>query len=228
LSVAAVIVLVFNAFNGFRRDSSVLEVVIDSVEAMGIGVVVALIALVLLGRIESGTALRDAAGQVALEAIPIAFGASLARAQLGGGDDGEGAAFGIPERLLVAAGGALLFSLNVAPTEEPVMIGLEASPAALLGVIVASLAVTLAIAFIAEFGGRRHRATGLLDRPWAETLVAYAISLAVAWLLLWSFGRVDGAGTRAIVGMTVSLGLVAALGAAVGRVLVTGHAAEEE
>ena len=53
-----------------------------------------------------------------------------------------------------------------------------------------------------------------------ETVAAYAVSLAVSLLLLWSFGRTDGASWSAIVGQTVMLGFVAAFGAAAGRLLV--------
>jgi putative integral membrane protein (TIGR02587 family) len=227
LGLAFVVVLGFNAITGFRRDSTIVEVVVDSVEAMGLGVIVALVALVALGRIEAETSLRDAIGQVALEAIPVAFGASLASAQFGGGDGGN-QRLGPFERLLVGAGGALLFSLNVAPTEEPAMIGIESSPALLVGLIVITLLVTGALVFVAEFGGRTHARQGILDGPVAETVAAYAISLGVAWVLLWSFGRIDGVGLAPILGMTVALGVVASLGAAVGRILVAGGGTADE
>lgn len=226
LALAFVIVVGYNAINGFREDATVVEVVVDSIEAMGLGVVVSLVVLILLGRIEEGTSLREATGMLALESIPVAFGASLARAQLGGGEEERsgGDRFGPFERLFVAAGGALLFSLNIAPTEEPVTIGIAASPLLLLGLMATTLLVTLALVFVAEFGGRSHRGEGVLGHPLAETVAAYAISLGVAWVLLWSFGRVDGVGLPAVLGMTIVLGLVASLGAAVGRILVGGGA----
>ncbi len=240
LAIGFAILVGYNQTVGFRRDRSFGEVLIDSVEALGIGLVVALVALLLLGRIEPGISIRDAVGKVALEGIVIAFGAAIAAGQLGSeegkgaGDSGDGpgsddgkrrAQQADPfRRLSVAAGGALIFALNVAPTEEPVLIGIEAGPWLLLGVVIATLSVTLALVFYADFRGGHTRKVGdsALDHPISETLAAYAISLATALLLLWAFGRTDGASPPAIVAMVVSLGVVASLGAAVGRLLLGG------
>jgi putative integral membrane protein (TIGR02587 family) len=261
-AVAFVIVLGYNAISGFRADQSASEVVIDAVEAMGLGIVVAAVVLTLLGRIELGISPRDALGKIALESIPIAFGASIARGQLdqGGGDggsdtgggrgsdagDGDGGRrgkrgarrrsgdegvvhgpIGPFARLFVAAGGGLLFALNVGPTDEILVLGMESSPWALIAVVSASLVATLALVFFAEFGrGAVRAAEGPLERPVGETLAAYALSLLVALTILWAVGRTDDASVRAIVGMTVILGVAASLGAAVGRILVGGAAAE--
>jgi len=231
LGLAYLVVLGYNSVAGFRRERSVMELVIDSISTIGLGIVLAFVALLVLGRVEVGTSLRDAAGKVALEAIPIAFGASVAATQLSGGSGGEGSGKGgrsdrqpgALHRLLVGAGGGLLFALNVAPTDEPLMLGVEAPPLLLLAVVGATLLLTLGLVFYADFGGRRvARGDGLLDRPVPETLTAYAVSLAVALLLLWAFGRTDGAGVQAIAGMTVMLAVVASVGAAVARLLISG------
>jgi len=223
LGIAFVIVLGYNSISGFRRERSLRDLVVDSIATLGLAILVAFVALVLLGRIELGTSLRDAAGKVALEAIAIAFGASVAATQLSG-DGGVGEEHPGPfMRLLVGAGGALLFALNVAPTEEPLMLGIEAGPWLLLLVVGASLLLTFALVFYADFGGRPvARRASLLDRPLPETITSYAISLGVALLLLWSFGRTNGAGAGAILGMTVMLAVVASVGAAIGRLLVSG------
>jgi putative integral membrane protein (TIGR02587 family) len=252
LAVAFVIVLGYNAISGFRADQSLSDVVIDAVEAMGLGIIVAAAALTLLGRIEVGISLRDALGKIALESIPVAFGASIARGQLaqaGGGDEqdgtsGQGGArgrrgsrradaelvtgpIGPFARLFVAAGGGLLFALNVGPTDEIVVLGMESSPWALVGLMAGSLVVTLALVFVAEFrGGAARGGEGPLEGPIGETLVAYALSLLVALTILWALGRTDDASLVAIAGMTVVLGVAASLGAAVGRILVGGEAAQ--
>ena len=123
----------------------------------------------------------------------------------------------------MGAGGALLFAMNVAPTEEPMMLGIEASPWLLVTMVGVSLAVTFALVFLADFGGRQHkRGEDLLEHPWSETITSYAVSIGVALFLLWSFGRTDGASVQAIAGMTVMLALVASVGAAVARILIGG------
>ena len=223
LGIAFGIVLAYSSIAGFRRERTTTELVIDSVIAMGIGVVIAAIALVLLGQIDGTTSVREAAGKIALESIPVAFGASLAATQLGGeatdSDDGVNPF----ERLLIAAGGALLFALNVAPTEEPMWLGIQAPFWLLILVVGTTILVTYALVFLADFGGRSRTGEGILGHPWSETLTAYAVSLFVSLTLLWSFGRLDGAGLGPTLGMVVMLAVVASVGAAVARLLVGGH-----
>ncbi|HYI22960.1 MAG TPA: TIGR02587 family membrane protein [Candidatus Limnocylindrales bacterium] len=222
LGLGFVVVLGYNSVAGFRRERSIGELVIDSVSTIGLGIVIALVALLVLGRIDANTSISDAAGKVALEAIPIAFGASVATAQLSG-DSGGAGSISPMARLGVGAGGALLFALNVAPTEEPMMLGIEASPWLLVAMVAVSLVVTFALVFLADFGGRQHkRGEDLLEHPWSETVTSYAVSIVVALFLLWSFGRTEGASVQAIAGMTVMLALVAAVGAAVARILIGG------
>lgn len=235
LAVAFVVVIGYNAVSGFRRDRGWTDLLVDSVETMGVAAVVAAVAMLVLGRIGPETDIRDAAGKVALEMIPVAFGVSLAATQLASpaADDQEqrGSAAvgrGVVDsfgRLFVAAGAALLFALNVAPTEEPMLLGVEAEWPFLVVAVAASLAVTFAIVFYAEFrGGRaRYGGTGPLDHPVGETVVAYALSLLVSLMLLWSFGRTDGASPAVIAGQTVMLAVVASFGAALGRLLVGGE-----
>jgi uncharacterized membrane protein len=123
--------------------------------------------------------------------------------------------------LFVAAGGALYFALNVAPTDEVRLIGAEADARLLLLAVVTSLGVGLAT----ELSIRRHRRdrgrrTRELPDVVTETVAAYAVALLVSYLLLWVLGLVDGLSPRAILGEVVMLGIVAMFGAAAGRVLV--------
>ena len=234
LAVSFVVVIGYSAVSGFRRERGWTELLVDSLETMGIAVIVSTVAMLLLGRIGPDVGLRDAIGKVALEAIPVAFGVSLASSQLAAAGDededetgstaGDGAGVGPFGRLMVAAGGALLFALNVAPTEEPVLLGVEAPWWLLLLVAAATLAMTLAIVFYADFRGGRaaDHPDGPLSGPMMETVAAYAVSLVVSLLLLWSFGRTDGASFAAIAGMTIMLAVLASFGAAAGRLLVGG------
>jgi putative integral membrane protein (TIGR02587 family) len=241
LAVSFVVVIGYSAVAGFRRERSWAELLVDSLETMGISIIVATFAMLLLGRIGPDVGLRDAIGKVALEAIPVAFGVSLASSQLAApGDDadeeeqgstaGDGAGVGPFGRLFVAGGAALLFALNVAPTEEPVLLGVEAPWWLLVMVALATLAMTLAIVFYADFRGGRsmEHGDGPLGSPLAETVAAYAVSLLVSLLLLWSFGRTDGASLSAIAGQTIMLAVLASFGAAAGRLLVGGNPSGSE
>ena len=224
LAVAYVVDFGYNVTSGFRRERSYGQVALDSVVTMGLGVMIAFAVLVALGRIDGDSGIRDAAGRVALEAIPIAFGASVASSQLSGEDGAGGLSANAYARLFVAAGGALLFALNVAPTDEVVLLAAGLSPLMLIVLVGLTLLLTLGLVFFADFGGGRLRCgDGLLDHPGTETLAAYAISLAMSLLLLWSFGRTDGAGVAAVAAMTVVLAVVASVGAAIARLIVGGE-----
>ena len=235
IGVAFVVVVGYSAVSGFRRERTWGELLIDSVETLGIAAVVASVALLLLGRIGLETGLRDAVGKIALEMIPVAFGVSLAGTQLASPEDdaddadqgssvGDDVGAGTFGRLFVGAGAALVFALNIAPTEEPMLLGIEAEWWLLLLVVPATLAMTFAIVFYADFRGGRSLEGGErpLDHPISETLAAYAVSLLVSLLLLWAFGRTDGVSASALAGQTVMLAVVASFGAAAGRLLVGG------
>ena len=233
IGVAFVVVVGYTAVSGFRRERTWGELLFDSVETLGIAAVVSAVALLLLGRIGLETGFRDAVGKIALEMIPVAFGVSLAGTQLAspeadeadqGSSVADGAGVGTFGRLFVGAGAALVFALNIAPTEEPMLLGIEADWWLLLLVVPATLAMTFAIVFHADFRGGRSFEGGdrPLDHPIGETLAAYAVSLLVSLLLLWAFGRTDGVSASAIVGQTVMLAVVASFGAAAGRLLVGG------
>ncbi len=233
LVVTFVVVIGYSTVSGFRRERSWLQLFVDAVETMGLAVLVAAVGLLVLGRIGPGFGLRESVGKLALEAVPVAFGVSLAGTQLSAsahdrrdtGSDAAGRAGSGPAgRLMVAAGGALLFALNVAPTEEPVVLAIESSPWLLLAVVGCSFLVSLGIVFYSNFRGGRTTGTGKspLDDGFAETSAAYAISLAVSLLLLWFFERTRGQSPGTIVAETVMLALVASFGAAGGRLLVGG------
>ena len=155
------LLLGYNRLLGLRRDTCFSEVVIDSVEEMGLGILVALLILWLLGRVTSGMPLEEAAGKVVIEAMTVAVGVSVGTAQLGGGggegdkgvSGGQASAGGFGGQLVVALCGAVLFASNVAPTEEIVMMAVEISAWRLLGLALLSLGLAALILYYSEFAG---------------------------------------------------------------------------
>lgn len=235
LAIGFVVVVGFNALAGFRRDRTWGELLVDSVEAMGLSALVAALALAVLGRLDPSEGLRTLAGRIAIESIPVALGMSLAATVMGQPDDDRGGPVrdsgGSARRLVVAGAGALYFALNIAPTDEVRLLAAAASPPQLLVAVAAGLGVGLAIVFHAEFRGgivATSRGAGPLSTPLGETAAAYVLALLVSLMLLWSFGSTDGAAPHAILAQTVLLGVVAAFGAAAGRLLVGGGADEGE
>lgn len=233
IGVTFAIVVGYNTVCGFRRERTWPDLLIDSVETMGVAAIVSAAALLLLGRIDAGIGLRDAIGKIALQIIPVSLGVSLAGSQLAdpgdkdeaadlGSSVGDAAEVGPYGRLILAAGAALFLSLNIAPTEEIILVATDAVWWLLILIVAASLAMSYAIVFYADFrGGRSARGGGSpLDRPLTETLVAYTVSLLVSALLVWAFGRTEGTTASVFIAQVVLLGIVAAFGGAAGRLLI--------
>ena len=229
--LAAAIVAGFNAVSGFRSERSWIELVVDTVQGMGLAILVAAAMLAVLGRLEPELGAQTLVGRVALLSIPVAFGTALAATVLSEPEQGGGQEpVGSLGRLLVAAGGALTFALNVAPTDEVRIIGAEADAGLLLATVAATLVISLGIVFVVDLPGGRGggslldaRGGGPLDTPLGETIAAYGIALVVSFVLLWAFDLVGGLGLQAVVGHVVMLGTLAAFGSAAARLLVSGE-----
>ncbi len=86
LAATLVGVSLLTQVEGFRQTLSLhpLEALLESVEAVAIGVVCAALALVLLCRITLETPLAEAVGKVVFETVPFALGVALARSTLQG------------------------------------------------------------------------------------------------------------------------------------------------
>ncbi len=236
LYVAATFLLLlgYNYYAGLRRDSGFSEVAIDSVEELGIGLLVAALVLWLLGQLTGEMPAGEVVGKTVIEAMTVAIGVSVGTSQLGGGerdeeDKGVGAAGGedgsihFGGQVIVALCGAVLFAANVAPTEEIVLIAAEMSAWRLLGLAVFSLGIGALILYYSEFtGSERHVQFDRHHDVLVGTIVTYAVALAASALILGFFGRFDGAGLFTCLAQTVVLGVAATLGASAGRLLLQG------
>src|SRR5690349_3923810 len=77
------LLLGYNRFAGLRNEASFGEVVIDSIEELGLGLVISAGILWLLGRIRADMPLNEIMGQIVIEAMTVAIGVSVGTAQLG-------------------------------------------------------------------------------------------------------------------------------------------------
>ena len=117
--------------------------------------------------------------------------------------------------------GALFLGLNVAPTDEMVVISYLMTPWHGIALVVVSMLLMHGFVFALDFRGGH----GGGDVPWWSnllrfTLVGYVVALAVSLYVLWTFGRTDGAGAGAILMTTVVLAFPAAIGAAAARLIL--------
>jgi putative integral membrane protein (TIGR02587 family) len=219
---AAVPLLVGLAFfAGFsHRHHGLAHAVLDTFVALAVGYLTAAALLGVMAILEPGGPLRHSVGQVALQAVPGAMGALLARRQLsaGRGDGDEGQAR-YPGELFLMVAGALFLGLNLAPTEEMIVIAYRMTPWHAVALIAVSLTVMHAIVYRAGFAGQEeqgHPVTAFFH----FTLAGYGLVLLVSLYVLWVFGRTDGHGFREIVDAAVVLAFPGALGAAAARLLV--------
>lgn len=227
------ILLFYNRFAGLRRDATLREVAIDSVEEMGIGLVLATIILFLTNRLDWEEDHLGAVGKIVMEAMTVAIGVSVGTAQLGNIDDGDCGLNGdeqekhepdsyLPQSALALCG-AILFGANVAPTDEISVIAMESPGWKLVLIALFSMVIAMLILFFAEFrGSGEHVARGSFGMGLRGVVTTYAISLGASAALLWFFGKFDGEPFSQCIAQAVVLGLPAVLGASAGRLLLQG------
>ena len=245
VAVTFLLLLGYNRYAGLRRDASMLEVVIDSVEELGLGVVLSALILWLLGRVTLDMPPNEIIGQIVIEAMTVAIGVSVGTAQLGGsdsdedadggmgdgaaesgrtGDDAEDPAGSAPHlrgQLTLALCGAVLFAANVAPTEEIIMLAAEISWLRTLGLALLSLTFGAMILYFSEFRGSHQYVR--FDRHHdvlVGTIITYAVALVASASMLLFFGRFEGQALAMCITQTVVLGVAAMLGASAGRLLL--------
>lgn len=233
-----IIVFLLNRTAGFRKtkNQQFLDNVIDSVEAMTIGIVCATSLLVLLGEIKIGTSLNEALGKLILESVPFALGAALADGFLSGDrwsfsdsdddskkktdDDSLNATLTDIAATLI---GATIIAFSIAPTDEIPMLDAAASPLELLAIIVASLIISYGIVFEAGFTTqkKRHQQKGIFQRPISETVASYLLSLLATAFMLFFFSRLTFEDPWTLwLSYTLLLGLPASIGGAAGRIAI--------
>ena len=211
---------------GFEPTFCWQDDVVDAFVAYGVGFIAAVPILSLFGAINLEMSLAEILGKVALQAVPGSIGALLAQSQFGGESDSRkrkelrGETYG-SETFFMAVG-ALFLSLNVAPTEEIILISFQMTIWQALALALVSIVLMHAFVYSVEFHGQSMRP---LDAPDASaflryTVVGYAICLLISAYILWTFGRTTGMPALEIVMATVVLAFPAAVGAAAARLIL--------
>jgi putative integral membrane protein (TIGR02587 family) len=241
LGVTFIVVLLLTQTEGFRQTMQLqpIEAVMESVEALGIGIVCAAIALVLLRRITLGTPLSETLGKLVFEGVPFSLGVALARSTLSRDRvrNRTRRTRSLPQRQFSAPNpfnlrdtladadatliGAILIAFSIAPTEEIPLLASSIPPSWLLLVIAASLVSSYVIVFASGFTDRTERQQqGLLLSPVTETLVAYLLALLTSMMMLVFFQQLNLQDPwHEWLSDTIVLGLPASIGGAAGRIL---------
>ncbi|ASR11079.1 TIGR02587 family membrane protein (plasmid) [Rhizobium leguminosarum bv. viciae] len=220
---------------GFERTWTWQQAMRDASIAYGLGIVGSALILIAMGVLKHDQSLHEITGMIAIQAIPASIGAMLGRSQLGGqSDDGDDAKENdsddpVRERetsyageLFLMAVGALFLSLNVAPTEEMVLLSYKMTPWHGLIMIAASLAVMHGFVYALSFKGSHDLAEG--TPGWHAfvrfTLPGYVIAGLISAYCLWTFHRTDDIGSTQILMAVVVLSFPAAIGAAAARLIL--------
>ena len=237
LGAMFLLLLGYNRFAGMREDASWIEVGMDSIEEMGIGLLLSALVLFLLGQITADMATSTIVGKIVVQSMTVAAGVSVGTAQLGqGGSDTGVNSSGVSEpksggqgepgqdtpdtmaQLVLGFCGALLFAANVAPTAEIQMIGRDAGALRLLGLAGLSLLIGAVALFFSGFVGAESHVPSM-GIFWSVfgILTSYATAMLAATLMLWFFHQVP-----VVVGISqvVVLAFPAMLGASAGRLLI--------
>jgi putative integral membrane protein (TIGR02587 family) len=209
---------------GFERSFNWREDLRDAFLAYGIGVAASAIVLAAFGVLKAGMPADEFIGKVALESVPAGLGALLARSQFGSMQADRGvseALTGYAGALFLMLVGALFLGLNVAPTEEMILISYLMTPWHSVALVLLSVILMHGFVFALDFRGGH----GQGDVPWWSnflrfTMVGYVLALAISLYVLWTFGRTDGAAPAAVLTATVVLAFPAAIGAAAARLIL--------
>ncbi|HEY9597770.1 MAG TPA: TIGR02587 family membrane protein [Cyanophyceae cyanobacterium] len=243
LAVTFVVVFLLNRTEGFRKTQSkqLLDTLMDSVEALAIGIICVAFLLILLGEIRLGTSSNEALGKVILESVPFSLGAALAGAFLSGdrwsssnSQDSDNHTTQANHKhqpkvnaTLADIGatliGAIIIAFNIAPTDEVPMLNASVSPPWLLVIVATSLLISYGIVFEAGFTTqkKRRQQQGLFQRPISETVVSYLVSLFAAALMLLFFHKLSFDDPWTLwLNYTLILGLPATIGGAAGRLAI--------
>jgi putative integral membrane protein (TIGR02587 family) len=234
--VTFILLLGYNRYAGVRPDVNWQEILIDSVEELGLGFIISFLVLLMLDRIQLFQMhLNEMMGKVIVEAMAVSIGVSIGKSQLGedSGQEDSGkeseqqqqkkgdrdSMWGIAA---LAVCGSVVVGSNVAPTQEILVIAVEAEPVHILCMAVFSVLISVVVVYFSDFEGtafRRSMKTTIYDMIFG-TAVCYLMALATSTFLLWFFGRFENMSLWNCVAQVIVLGVPAALGASAGRLLI--------
>ncbi|MET0173288.1 MAG: TIGR02587 family membrane protein, partial [Agrobacterium vaccinii] len=195
---------------GFEQTSGWRQSVRDAVIAYALGMVASTLILLSIGVLQASQTPHEIVGMIALLAVPASIGAMLGRSQLGGKPDDEETeddddpvqnretSYG--GELFLMAVGALFLNLNVAPTEEMILLSFKMTPWHGLVIVAASLIVMHGFVYALSFHGSHDLAEG--TPSWHAfvrfTLPGYVIAGSISAYCLWTFHRTDDLGSTQV------------------------------
>lgn len=182
---------------GFEETFSWKDDLLDAFVAYAVACVIAALILWLTGVIEPGMSIDAVVGIVTLQAFPGSLGALLAQTQLGGHKPQDRDRHPITRyfgELFLMLIGALFLALNLAPTEEVILIAYKQRPWHAVVMVLISLGIMHTFVYLVEFRGQHEQPQGvsMMSVFIRFSVVGYALALLASAFMLWIFGRTDG------------------------------------
>ena len=236
LLVTFILLMGYNKYAGLHPAAQWSEIITDSVEEIGLGIILSLAVLQSLGQLNwYEVYLYDNFCKIIVQAMPVAIGISIGTAQLQTQDAGENnpekgkqkqgtgrddASFS--GRFILAICGSVVIAGNIAPTEEIPLIAMSSTLFSLLLLMAESLFLGAVILFFSDFRGsaKKLAGRGLYIQIIQHTISTYIACLLASLLMLWFFGQLSGIGLFAALANVIVLGFPAMLGASAGRLLI--------
>lgn len=222
LNIPLLIILSYHA--GFERTKCWRYDVRDAGIALGIGLTTCGGILAALALLDTSMTADEIVGKIAVQTVPASIGALLGSSQFGTEsadveERSEGQAY--LSQLFLMFIGALFFGLNVAPTDEMMLISYKMTEWHAVALIVLSIIVMHCFTYALEFSGTAARPeNGRLGAFFFFTVVGYAIAIGVSLYVLWTFGRTQDVSWAQIMIATSVLGFPASVGAAAARLIL--------
>ncbi|MCO5733262.1 TIGR02587 family membrane protein [Rhizobium sp. SSA_523] len=214
---------------GFETTFTWREAFRDAMIAYALAILTSGLVLGLFGVLTTDMPIREWLGKTAIQAVPASIGAMLGRSQFGKRDEeaedeekSDEMSTGYAGELFMMAVGALFLCLNVAPTEEVILISYKMTAWHAVAAIVTSLAIMHGFVYAVSFRGTHELKP---DTPSWHALIrftfpGYIVACVISLYVLWTFGRLtDTSMTQAMMSMVV-LNVPGALGAASARLVL--------
>jgi putative integral membrane protein (TIGR02587 family) len=209
---------------GFENTPRWMDDIVDAAFALFIGAFTAFVVLVCFAVLTPEVSFREFTGKIAVETVPAAIGALLARSQFGTAreDDVKKKEETYGGEMFLMGVGALFLGLNVAPTEEVVVIAYRITPWHALALLLLSLGIVHGFVFAVGFRGGSELDP---ETPWWSaflrlTLPGYILALAISFYVLWTFHNANDLPARALIFSAIVLALPSSLGAAAARLIL--------
>lgn len=215
---------------GFKRESTFITSIDEAVDAVAVGVIAATAMLFILNQIRPGDPLESIIGKIVIQAVPLSIGASVANQVFGTngeknrqGEEGDNPQLKPWQELLSDVGatiiGGIFIGFSIAPTDEIPMLASAVGYSHLMGLIGFSLLISYGIVFASGFDGPSPE--GPFQKPFTETMLAYLVSLLVAFIMLYLFGQIAlDDPLLSIVEQTIVLAVPTTVGGAAGRLVI--------